>query len=116
MPLSCSGLVSSANQRLASLRSSRPRWMAPWRSAPTMLRDAGVGEDLGDGHAGRAGAGDHDPQVGHVLVDDLQRVLERGQRDHRGAVLVVVEDGDVEARPQPLLDLEALPARRCPRG
>ena len=46
----------------------------------------------------------------------LQRVLERGERDHRGAVLIVVEDGDVETRSEPLLDLEALRARRCPRG
>ena len=68
---------------------------------------AGGHQDLGDGHAGGAGAGDDDPQVVHLLADDLQRVLQRGQRDDRGAVLVVVEDGDVEALPQPLLDLEA---------
>jgi hypothetical protein len=37
----------------------------------------------------------------------LQRVLQGGQRDDGGAVLVVVEDGDVEDLAQPLLDLEA---------
>ena len=40
----------------------------------------------------------------------LQRVGERGQRDDRGAVLVVVEDRDVEPLLEPVLDLEA--ARR----
>ena len=36
-----------------------------------------------------------------------QRVGQRGERDHGGAVLVVVEDRDVEAGLEPLLDLEA---------
>ena len=35
-----------------------------------------------------------------------QRVLERRQRDDRRAVLVVVEDGDVEQLLERLLDLE----------
>ena len=47
---------------------------------------------------------------GERLADDLERVDERGEHDDRGAVLVVVEDRDVEAGPQPPLDLEA--ARR----
>ena len=63
---------------------------------------------LADRHAGRADAGDDHVEVDHLLVDDLQRVLERGQHDHRGAVLVVVEDRDVEQLLEPLLDLEAL--------
>ena len=46
-------------------------------------------------------------EVAHLLVDDLERVLERGQHHDRGAVLVVVEDGDVEQLLEPLLDLEA---------
>ena len=37
----------------------------------------------------------------------LQRVQQRGQHHHRGAVLVVVEDRDVELLAQPLLHLEA---------
>src|SRR3712207_8358175 len=42
-----------------------------------------------------------------VLVDAAQRVGERRQHDDRRAVLVVVEDGDVERLAQPALDLEA---------
>ena len=72
-----------------------------------MAVDPGVHEDLGDRHAGGADAGDDDPDVVHLLADDPQRVLEGGEGDDGGAVLVVVEDGDVEQRPQPLLDLEA---------
>ena len=49
-------------------------------------------------------------QVLHALVDDLQRVEQRGEHDDRGAVLVVVEDRDVQPLLQPVLDLEA--ARR----
>jgi hypothetical protein len=47
---------------------------------------------------------------GELLADDPQRVGQRGQHDDRGAVLVVVEDRDVEQLAQPALDLEA--ARR----
>jgi hypothetical protein len=42
-----------------------------------------------------------------VLPHDLQRVEQGGQHHHRGVVLVVVEDRDVELLAQPLLDLEA---------
>ena len=45
-----------------------------------------------------------------VLADHPQRVQQRRQHDDRGAVLVVVEDRDVERLLQPPLDLEA--ARR----
>ena len=69
--------------------------------------DAGVEQDLGDGDAGGAGSSDDHADVGHGLVDDLEGVLQRGQRDDRGAVLVVVEDGDVERRLEALLHLEA---------
>ena len=44
------------------------------------------------------------------LADDRKCVEQRGEDHDRRSVLVVVEDGDVELRPQPLLDLEA--ARR----
>ena len=50
------------------------------------------------------------------LADDPQRVQQRRQHHDRGAVLVVVEDGDVERLLQPPLDLEAARRRRCPRG
>ena len=57
-----------------------------------------------------AGADDHHRDVLGALVDDAQRVEEGGEHHHRGAVLVVVEDRDVELLAQPALDLEA--ARR----
>ena len=59
---------------------------------------------------GRAGARHHDPDVLELLAHDAQCVGQRGEHDDRGAVLVVVEDGDVESVAQPALDLEA--ARR----
>ena len=59
------------------------------------------------GHAGGADAGDDDPEVLHLLVDDAQRVLEGGERDDGGAVLVVVEHRDVEQLLEAVLDLEA---------
>ena len=48
--------------------------------------------------------------VVEVLVQAAQRVGERGQHHDRRAVLVVVEDRDVQPLAQPPLDLEA--ARR----
>ena len=80
------------------------------------LGHAGLEQDLAAGHAGGADPGDDDPERAHRLVDDAQRVLERGQRHHGGAVLVVVEHRDVEQLLEPVLDLEARRARRCPRG
>ena len=59
---------------------------------------------------GRARADHHHADVLGALADDPQRVQQRGQHDDRGAVLVVVEDRDVERLLQPPLDLEA--ARR----
>ena len=59
---------------------------------------------------GRAGSGDYDLDVGHVAFGEAKRVVERGE-DHDGrAVLVVVEDRDVEALDELAFDLEA--ARR----
>ena len=54
--------------------------------------------------------GDHDRHVGDVLVHHAQRVDQRGEHHDRGAVLIIVEDRDVQLGPQPFLDLEA--ARR----
>jgi hypothetical protein len=64
-------------------------------------------EQLPAGVAGRARARHRDGDVADVLADDLERVDEGGEHDDRGAVLVVVEDRDVELLAQPLLDLEA---------
>ena len=43
-----------------------------------------------------------------VLADQFQAVEQRGGRDDRGAVLVVVEDRDVQPLAQLALDVEAL--------
>ena len=80
------------------------------RSQPTIVADAGRDQRLRHRDAGRADAGDDDADVLGPLADDLERVDEGGERDDRGAVLVVVEDGDVELLAQAALDLEA--ARR----
>ncbi len=55
-------------------------------------------------------AGEHDADLLRLLADDPERVEQRRGDHDRGAVLVVVEDRDVEACLQPPLDLEA--ARR----
>src|SRR5262249_59860752 len=55
----------------------------------------------------RAEPYNEDTQILDRLVDDLQRVEEGGHGDDGGAVLVVVEDRDVELFLQPVLDLEA---------
>jgi hypothetical protein len=74
------------------------------------MADPGPEQDLRDGHAGRTGAGDGDVEVSEVATDDASRIDQCGEHDDRGAVLVIVEDGDVEALLQPAFDLEA--ARR----
>ncbi len=63
------------------------------------------------GRARGAGPGHRDLHVGQRLADDAQRVRQGGQHADGRAVLVVVEDGDVEQVAEPPLDLEA-PRRR----
>ena len=75
-----------------------------------IVADAEAEQHVGRRDAGRADAGQHDPHVLGALADEPQRVHERRRDDDRRAVLVVVEDGDVEQLLQPALDLEA--ARR----
>ena len=53
----------------------------------------------------------HDLAVRELLADHAQRVAQRAEDDHRRAVLVVVEDRDVEQLAQPRLDLEAARGR-----
>ena len=65
-------------------------WMIAWPAAPTPEID--------------------DLDVADLLADDPQRVDQGGEHHDGGAVLVVVEDRDVELVAQPALDLEA--ARR----
>src|SRR3546814_3552488 len=50
---------------------------------------------------------DDDADVGDLLADHPQRVGQGCEYDDRGAVLVVVEDRDVEGLAQAGLDLEA---------
>jgi len=69
--------------------------------------DAHLHDQLGDGDGGGAGARDHDLQVGQFLALQQRRVDQPGGGDDRGAVLVVVEDGDVHGLLQLLLDVEA---------
>ena len=69
--------------------------------------DAGIHEDVGHRDTGGTDAGRHDRDVLDPLVDDPERIEQRREHHDRRAVLIVVEDGDVELRPQPLLDLEA---------
>ena len=64
-------------------------------------------EELRDGDPGGAGAIDDHADVLDFLAGELEGVME-GRGDHdRGAVLVVVEDGDVEFLLEAGLDLEA---------
>ena len=110
VPCSPRGFVSSAYSALTGESPGRPRWTIPSRSQPVTSSIPGGEQHLRDGDAGCAHARDHDPHALESLADDLERVVQRGEDDHRGPVLVVVEDGDVELLAQPLLDLEA--ARR----
>ena len=64
-------------------------------------------QQLEDRGAGCSCTRHHHPASGQVLADHAQGVAERGQGDDRGAVLVVVEDRDVQLVAQPCLDLEA---------
>ncbi len=74
------------------------------------IADAGLDEDLGDGDTGRTGAGDDRTQLTECTVGQLGGIAQRGEGDDGRAVLVVVEDRDVEALLELGLDLEA------PRG
>lgn len=51
-------------------------------------------------------AGDH-PDILQGFSRQLQGVEQGGQRDHRGPMLVVVEDRDIAALLQPFLDFKA---------
>ena len=70
----------------------------------------------GDREARRTDAEHDDLDVLRPFADDAQRVQERGQDDDGRAVLVVVEDGDVEPSPAVAARSRSTAARRCPRG
>ena len=67
-------------------------------------------QHLDDGRAGRTGAVQDDVDVLHLLAHHAQGVDEGSGHDDGGAVLVVVEDGDVQ------LTLQASPRSRSTRG
>src|SRR5699024_1767112 len=68
---------------------------------------AGGAQQAQDRGAGGPRAGQDDAGGRDLLLDDAQGVPQRGDDNDRGAVLVVVEDGDVELGAQAVLDLEA---------
>ena len=72
------------------------------------LRHAHRHQQLEAGDAGRAGAVDDELEVLEVAAGQLERIEETRGGDDGGAVLVVVEDGDVEQLLQLLLDDEAV--------
>src|SRR5574337_1092595 len=59
------------------------------------------------GERGRTGTAGHQLDLADRLADDLQRVQHRRADDDRGAVLVVVEHGNLQPFAQPALDEEA---------
>ena len=70
---------------------------------------AHTGREQDPGDCNTRGTGARNDHAGglHQPVGQAQRVLQRGERDHGRTVLVVVEDRDVEAALELLLDLEA---------
>ena len=68
--------------------------------------EAGGLEKFEPGDAGGAGAVADELDVLHVAAGQLQRIHQAGGGDDRGAVLVVMEDRDVEQFAQALLDHE----------
>ena len=72
-------------------------------------RVGAVGEDqAADGHVGGAGADEGDLDVVDAPADHLESVDEAGERDARGALLVVVPHGDLALLAQGVEDAEAL--------
>jgi GTPase involved in cell partitioning and DNA repair len=55
----------------------------------------GVDEQAADGGAGRAGAVDDYPGCFDVFFDEAEGADEGGEGGNGGAVLIVVEDGDI---------------------
>src|SRR5690606_23470600 len=69
--------------------------------------DAELDDQVQAGDGGGAGARAHELDLADVLAHDLQAVQDGGRGNDGGAVLVVVEDGDLHALAQLLLDVEA---------
>ena len=110
VPSTDSALVLSAIHCSDGLRFARPAVDDAVDVGDHHVLGAGLDQQPDDRRAGGTRTRHHDPDVVELLVDHAQRVGQRREHDDRGAVLVVVEDRDVEQLAQPRLDLEA--ARR----
>ena len=62
----------------------------------------------GAGNGARARPVEHHPDFLDLLAGDLQGVQQSRPGDNGGAVLIVVEDGNLHGLPERLLDVEAL--------
>ena len=115
-PVRPRGFVSPAYPALTAESPGRPAVHDALAVAADHVRDSGGEQHLRHCDAGRADAGDDDPEVLDPLADDLERVDERSQDDDRRAVLVVVEDRDVELLCAAGPRSRSSAAPRCPRG
>jgi len=71
------------------------------------ILDAGGQKHVRDRHARRTGTGHDDPQAVQLPSRQPGRRLQRRDHDDGGAVLIVVEDRDVQTLLKTVLDLEA---------
>ena len=110
MPRSSAGVRPRGQRRALGVEAGAPRVERALEVADDHVLHAVGEDDLRARDPRGARADDHDLDLAGVLAHHAQRVDQRGEDDDRGAVLVVVEDRDVELGAQPALDLEA--ARR----
>ncbi len=78
------------------------------RHPDVLLRDAQRHQQVEAGKRRRAGARADELDVGGILADHAQAIQDCRADDDRGAVLVVVEHGDLHPLAQLALDVEAL--------
>ena len=71
------------------------------------ILDAAVQKHLYNGGAGGAGTAQNELYFFHIFADYFEGVYEGGGDNDSGAVLVVVEDGNVKLRLEPLFDFKA---------
>lgn len=63
-------------------------------------------EDVGNRHPGRSHPVDHHLKIFQLFLNNLNRIQQRGQDDHRRPMLIVVENRDIEALPEASLNLK----------
>src|SRR6266508_939415 len=83
----------------------------PLAVAADDLADAGAHENLRAGHARRAYPAEDYLQIFRLLVDDPERVDQRGENHDCRSVLIVMKDRDLHFPLQTVLDLEAARGR-----